>query len=211
LQKFLCQLVYGKYFLTKICGVTTPEMAIACLEAGADMMGLVHYPPSPRHVGVEMIREILDAVEHAGLMQSAVLVVVDQLPNEIDPRFGYVQPYGEIQDTIPIQTIRVIKDSETFARLLESPPQKGLFALEMSKGILPGGNGAAWDWSIAKPFCERHLTLIAGGITPENVAEVIRQANPYGIDVSSGVESAPGVKDIDKVKRLIENVHCTSS
>ena len=72
---------------------------------------------------------------------------------------------------------------------------------------MPGGNGIAWDWSIAWPFCERYPTLIAGGVTPENVAEVIRLANPDGIDVSSGVESSPGVKDIDKVKQLIENVH----
>lgn len=72
---------------------------------------------------------------------------------------------------------------------------------------MPGGNGAAWEWSVTKPFCERFPTFIAGGITPENVAEVVRLAHPYGIDVSSGVESAPGVKDIDKVRRLIENVH----
>jgi phosphoribosylanthranilate isomerase len=76
----------------------------------------------------------------------------------------------------------------------------------MSTGLLPGGNGAAWDWSMARPFCERFPTFIAGGITPENIADVIRFANPYGIDVSSGVESSPGVKDMDKVKRLIENV-----
>ena len=72
---------------------------------------------------------------------------------------------------------------------------------------MPGGNGAAWDWSLAKPFCELLPTLIAGGITPENVAEIIRQINPCGIDVSSGVESSPGVKDIDKVKRLTDAVH----
>ena len=72
---------------------------------------------------------------------------------------------------------------------------------------MPGGNGAAWDWSLAKPFCELFPTLIAGGITPENVSEVIRQVSPCGIDISSGVESSPGVKDMDKVRQLIENVH----
>jgi len=89
---------------------------------------------------------------------------------------------------------------------LEDAP---LYALEISSGPLPGGNGIAWDWSLARPFCERYPTLLAGGITPENVAEAIRLARPCGIDVSSGVESSPGVKDIDKVKRLIENVHQT--
>ena len=198
--------------LIKICGITTLETAIACLEAGADMIGLVHYPPSPRHLDVAQMCEILDAIEpykKSGLQTA--LVVVKQLPDEgIVSRFDYIQPYGQISRDIPINRITVVKDNETFTRYLEAPivnEKPSLYALEMSDGILPGGNGAAWDWSLARPFCERYLTLIAGGITPENVAEVIRLAKPYGIDVSSGVESAPGVKDIDKVKRLIDNVH----
>jgi phosphoribosylanthranilate isomerase len=75
---------------------------------------------------------------------------------------------------------------------------------------LPGGNGAAWDWSAARPFCERYPTFIAGGVTPKNVVDVIQSANPFGIDVSSGVESSLGVKDMDKVKRLIEQVRSYS-
>ena len=204
-----------KTFPVKICGVTSPETAIACIEAGAAIIGLVHYPPSPRHVDVAKIREILDAVspfkKHG---HEAALVVVDKLPNkEIVSCFDWIQPYGTIPHDVPLdpnQIIHVVKDFATFTHLLELPrtTEGGpLHALEMSKGILPGGNGAVWDWSIARPFCERYPTLIAGGITPENVADVIRLANPFGIDVSSGVESSPGVKDMDKVKRLIENVH----
>ena len=198
--------------LIKICGIKTSETAIACIEAGANIIGLVHYPPSPRHLDVAQMREILDAIEpHKKREHQTALVVVEQLPDEeIVSRFDYIQPYGQISDDIPIKRITVVKDYETFTRLLEAPITRGfipLHALEMSTGILPGGNGAAWDWSLARPFCERYPTLIAGGITPENVAEVIRLAKPYGIDVSSGVESAPGVKDIDKVKRLIDNVH----
>ena len=198
--------------LIKICGITTPETAIACIEAGAGMIGLVHYPPSPRHIGVGQMREILDAVEPYLITgRDAVLVLVDQLPDEIDWRFNYIQPYGEIRHDLPIKRISVVKDYSTFIHIQESPvaaaSELPLIALEMSQGLLPGGNGAAWNWSVARPFCERFTTIIAGGITPENVADVIRQANPYGIDVSSGVESAPGIKDMDKVKRLIENVH----
>jgi phosphoribosylanthranilate isomerase len=104
--------------------------------------------------------------------------------------------------------MRVVKDVDTFTRLLESPMQtEDYIVLEMSKGILPGGNGAVWDWSLAKKFCERYAkTFIAGGITPENVAVVVRLANPYGIDVSSGTESTPGIKDLNKVKRLIDSL-----
>jgi len=255
--------------IIKICGLKTSETAIACIKAGANIIGLVHYPLSPRHLDAAQMREILDAVEpysaladeftqvgnrppggcvddsrqeslaihsaeyrtlppggrqptSGGLatftrqgskkhgLQTA-LVVVEQLPDaEIVSRFDYIQPYGQIRDEIPNKRITVVKDYETFTRLLETPivnEKLPLHALEMSDGLLPGGNGAAWDWSLARPFCERYPTLIAGGITPENVAEVIRQAKPFGIDVSSGVESAPGVKDIDKAKQLIENVH----
>ena len=189
----------------KICGITTPETAIACLKAGADMIGLVHYPPSPRHVDVAQIREILDAVAQHG---QTVLVVVDQLPEEIDSRITYIQSYGKTRHDVLMSPIHVVKDYESFTHLLESPPGKSeeLYCLEMSEGRLPGGNGAAWDWSLARPFCERYPTFIAGGITPDNVAEVIRQVNPYGVDVSSSIESLPGVKDLDKVKRLMDAV-----
>jgi phosphoribosylanthranilate isomerase len=237
--------VYGTSCLVKVCGITSPETAVACFEAGAAMIGLVHYPPSPRHVDVAQIGEILDAVDpfllHAG--RDVVLVVVDQLPEEIDERINYLQVYGKIEpdeqkrDDLPPIIIPVVKDDATITRLCNalSPKPCGgdqtfeslyfgsarqlgecscksqnsptYFCLEISQGTLPGGNGAAWDWSMAKPFCARYPTFIAGGITPENVAEVIRLANPYGIDVSSGVESSPGDKDMDKVKRLIDNVH----
>ena len=192
--------------LIKICGITSPETAIACLEAGAHLIGLVHYPPSPRHVDVAQMHNILDAVQPYNAR--SVLVVVDQLPEEdVVSRFALLQSYGTVRHDVSIPQMHVVKDYDTFMRLLESPIKtEDYFVLEMSKGLLPGGNGAAWDWSLAKPFCERYPTFIAGGVTPENVADVIRLAAPLGIDVSSGVESAPGVKDIDKVKQLMENV-----
>jgi phosphoribosylanthranilate isomerase len=201
--------------LIKICGITTPEDAIACFKAGADMIGLVHYPPSPRHVDATEICEIVNAVRgrQKGPPMHIALVVVDQypkLPHATHQLIRYLQNYGDkkLKCSDPFQSpIHVVKDYDMFTRLLDStPPQAEYYCLEMSKGTLPGGNGAAWDWSVARPFCERYQTLIAGGITPDNVAEVIRQANPYGIDVSSGVESSPGVKDIDKVNRLMDAV-----
>ena len=227
-HNLLRMLVHGDAPFVKICGITTLETAIACFEAGASMIGLVHYPPSPRYVDAAQMIKILDAVEpflsHAS--RDVALVVVDQLPEEIDSRITYLQAYGNIEpdaldrDDLPPNVIPVIKDKETIDQLCGSCATKSCkcshssaspsyYCLEISQGTLPGGNGAAWDWSIAKPFCERLPTLIAGGITPENVADVIRLASPCGIDVSSGVESSPGVKDMDKVRQLIENVHWT--
>lgn len=201
--------------LIKICGVTSPDAAIACLESGADMIGLVHYPPSPRHVDETKIDGILDVVEpFRERGKKAVLVVVDQLPNEIDSRMDFIQSYGKECSNISIPKIHVVKERTIFDASLATIPNgpsaqtesTPLYCLEMSSGILPGGNGAMWDWSLARPFCARYPTLLAGGITPENILEAIRLARPYGIDVSSGAESTPGIKDIDKVRRLIKNV-----
>ena len=195
----------------KICGITSPETAIDCLEAGADLIGLVHYPPSPRHIDVAQMHNILDAVQPYNAR--SVLVAVDQLPEEdVVSRFALLQSYGTVRHGVSIPQMHVVKDYDTFTRLLESPIRtEDYHVLEMSEGKLPGGNGAAWDWSLARPFCELYPTFIAGGVTPENVADVIRLANPLGIDVSSGVESTPGIKDLEKVKRLIENVRQVQS
>ncbi|MDR0336460.1 MAG: phosphoribosylanthranilate isomerase [Planctomycetaceae bacterium] len=195
----------------KICGITTPESGQRCFDAGADMIGMVFYPPSPRHVDVSKIRKILNAVEPFRQQQrKTVLVVVDSLPDEIDPRLDFVQLHGSASCELPIKQIRVVKNCQTRDRLLNQSATKTLddsfYLLEMSRGGLPGGNGTDWNWSEAKEFCERFPTFLAGGITPDNVFDVLAQTQPYGIDVSSGVESAPGIKDFNKVRQLIKNI-----
>lgn len=196
--------------LIKICGITTPEIAIRCFEAGADMIGLVHYPPSPRHIDTMKIQEILDAVAtYRDKGRKIVLVVVDSFPAESTFHFDYVQCYGNTRENIPCPMIPVVMDRKRHDELMskqEKTRRDIMYTLEMSRGIMPGGNGISWNWTEAKPFCKRYPTILAGGITPENVLDAIRQAEPYGIDVSSGVESAPGIKDIDKIRHLIETV-----
>jgi len=232
----------------KICGITSPETALACFELGADMIGLVHFAPSQRHLNLPALADIIDAV--APLRQSGkqiVLLAVDKSVPKIlrildvcDHQFDFVQFYGSETEAASLEkhvrVLRPVRDEATCSRLLTSgerlqtsdvrlqeekelqestsntcPEARSLkpearFVVELAPGLYPGGNGLSWDWSNAAPFCRKFPTLLAGGITPENVADAIRQANPCGIDVSSGVESSPGVKDIDKVKRLIENI-----
>ena len=210
--------------MIKICGITSPETAIACFELGADMIGLVHYPPSSRHLDLPALADITRTV--APLRKSGkkiVLLVVNKTEQKVmrildvcDRQFDFVQYYGDETETRQLENhvrvLRPVRDKATCSRLLLQndvplhPTDTPRHVMEMAPGLYPGGNGAAWDWSLARPFCERFPTLLAGGITPDNVAEVIQLANPYGIDVSSGVESSPGMKDMDKVKRLIENI-----
>ncbi|GHT26396.1 N-(5'-phosphoribosyl)anthranilate isomerase [Planctomycetales bacterium] len=217
--------------LLKVCGITTPEDAAAVLETGADFIGAVHYPKSPRHLTAEQIKPLLAAVKpfHQKRGQNSVLVIADsaiedivKLLDEVETEhfFNCVQIHREITDTelYRIKTlikqrtkfhtgiIRVIRSMSEAERLLN---EKDIIAnplyylLELSHGNLPGGNGKEWDWSLAKEFCRKFPTLLAGGITPDNVLEVIRQAEPLGVDLSSGVESSPGKKDIEKVREIV--------
>ena len=211
--------------IIKICGITTPETAIACFELGADMIGLVHYPPSQRHLDLPALADITNAM--TSFRESGkiiVLLVVEKNADKIlrildvcDRQFDFVQFYGEETERQRLEkhvhVLRPVRDEKTYHQLLaqnDSQIHENVvpqYVVELAPGLYPGGNGKSWNWSDAAPFCRKFPTLLAGGITPENVAEAIRLARPFGIDVSSGVESLPGVKDIDKVKRLIENVH----
>ena len=239
----------------KICGITSPETAIACFELGADMIGLVHFAPSQRHLDLPALADITSTVAALRRGNCAggasgkhiVLLAVDKSVSKImrildvcDHQFDFVQFYGSVTEAASLEkhvrVLRPVRDEAACRRLLTSgerlltsdvrlqeekelqestsntcPEARSLkpearFVVELAPGLYPGGNGLSWDWSNAAPFCRKFPTLLAGGITPENVADAIRQANPCGIDVSSGVESSPGVKDIDKVKRLIENI-----
>ena len=196
--------------LIKICGITAPMGAVECFEAGADMIGLVYYPASPRHVDASQISKILDAVEaYRQIDRKIVLVTVDDFPDSIDSRIDFIQCYGKHFDGFSEKMIPVVKDRRTVERFLteaETGPKPSFYVLEMSRGKLPGGNGLPWNWFEAQAFCHRFPTLLAGGIGPENVLEVLETADPAGIDVSSGVESSPGVKDRGKIAALIDQV-----
>ncbi|MDR2168657.1 MAG: phosphoribosylanthranilate isomerase [Planctomycetaceae bacterium] len=225
----------------KICGITSSEVAISCFELGVDMIGLIYYPPSPRHVEVDQAVRILDAVEKFrnnngnnkcngnvdgnDIVGKVVLVVFNELPEAIDARFDYVQIHGKISENsiskIGCDIIRVVRDRGEFNNLLSTHNESDdridgggkvnflseqLFILELSSGNLPGGNGASWNWGEAKSFCRKFKTFIAGGVSPDNVAQVIKDADPFGVDISSGVESSPAVKDMTKIKKIIDIV-----
>ena len=208
----------------KICGIKTPDFAAQCFELGADMIGLVHYPPSPRHVDTEQIRAITKVVtpfRHNG--KFVTLVVVDPEPAEMmrlldacEHEIDCLQLHGKQQTiSLPnchINLIRVVRDEQTCQTLLQqnqgiqqkAKPHLPQFVFELSRGTLPGGNGKTWDWSMARSFCKRFPTLIAGGVSLDNIGDVIREAAPFGVDLSSGVESSPGIKNMNKLQHFFE-------
>lgn len=203
----------------KICGLTLPEQAEACVEAGADAIGLIFFPRSPRHVTEAQAAEICAAVSDRA---ARVGVFVDASADDVARIVGrcaldVAQLHGaESADTIQrLQTrgVRVVKALKVTgdALLIEAERFACADALlvECGKGVLPGGNGAAWDWSAARPLAARCAFALAGGLTAETVAEAIRASGASAVDVSSAVERAPGDKDLDAVRHFIDACRAT--
>jgi len=198
----------------KVCGLTDPRQAEACADLGADAVGVVFFPPSPRCVEDLRAAEISAAVHGRAL---AVGVFVNVEPEEVLARvqrcnLGAVQLHGnespEQVRHLQRAGVRVIKalfleKEPRFARL--SDYTADAFLLECGIGKLPGGNARSWDWSRAAAS-ERAPSILAGGLDPDNIARAVSQAWPDAVDVSSGVESVPGRKDLMKVEAFIAAV-----
>jgi len=202
----------------KICGITDIETAAACVDFGVDAVGLVFYEKSPRFVENHRAKAICDALSPD---MRKVGVFVDASYPEIMSRvdecgIDAVQLHGREPSELILRlrenNLLVIK-----ALFVEHPPElnaaagypASAFLVECGKGPLPGGSSRAWAWSGAKAFGEAHPLILAGGLSPENVSVAIRQARPDAVDVSSGVESAPGRKDIEKIAAFVTAVFRT--
>ncbi|MEK6794829.1 MAG: phosphoribosylanthranilate isomerase [Spirochaetota bacterium] len=190
----------------KICGITDPRDAEYCSEAGVDIIGVV-LAPSKRRVTAERARDIVRAsiVPVAGLFVNEDIAVMNRLVHACG--FSYVQlSGGENESTaqkIEARVLRVlhIRDEASFGALAA---YRRYDELIFDSAAGPGGSGVPFDWSLLAGRTERFF--LAGGITADNAAEAMRIVHPYGIDVSSGVESMPGVKDHGKIQALIAAV-----
>jgi phosphoribosylanthranilate isomerase len=194
----------------KICGITRLEDAQAAVDAGADALGFVFYPPSPRYVTPEQAEQIVQTlppfVTTVGLFVDAALDII----NDTAARCGLdrIQLHGREtpeycrQVTRPVIKAVRIKDAASLAHVPDYKVSAYLLDTYV-EGALPGGTGASFSWELAaraKPFGP---VILAGGLTPENVEVAIVQTRPYGVDVSTGVERAPGIKDHQKVREFI--------
>jgi phosphoribosylanthranilate isomerase len=203
----------------KICGLTREEEALACVELGADAIGCVFYPRSPRHVSDDQARSIF---RNLPATVCSVGVFVNEPFAAIMKKVARcglkaVQLHGqepvELATSLQEEGLLVIK-----AIFVNGAPslermdsfRVSAYLLECSGGPLPGGNALSWDYRAAAGVSGKGPLILAGGISPENVSQAIREASPDAVDVSSGVESAPGRKDMDKVKRLLKAVAFTN-
>lgn len=199
----------------KICGLTRVDEALAAAELGAAAIGLVFYPPSPRFVSDTTAQEIgtslPDRVARVG-------VFVDESYDEIMRkavlcRLSAVQLHGlespELVEALGKQGLTTIKS--VFQK--KKPPvsdahRYGASAclVEGGAGPLPGGNAETWEWASVRKMLGELPCVLAGGLNPDNVAKAIAEFCPVAVDVSSGVEAAPGRKDMEKIRLFMEAV-----
>ena len=196
----------------KICGITSPEDALTAVEAGADALGFVFYKESPRHIFPEEAARIINLlppfVQAVGLFVNEAPEIVNQISRNC--RLGLVQLHGdETPDYCRRIEQRVMKAFRVRSLTCLDPIADYRLSgclLDAYSPSFYGGTGKSFNWEIAREAMTRgHRIVLAGGLTPDNVAEAIRQVRPYAVDVSSGVESAPGRKDADKVREFIRN------
>jgi len=195
----------------KICGITRTVDARAAAAAGADAIGLVFYPPSPRFLSIERAREIRDAlppfVQTVALFVNADAAQVAQVIGRVHPAMlqyhGDESPEFCAQFGLPfVKACRVKKGVSALEYLRPfSHAAAWLFDSHVPEY---GGVGESFDWSLV-PATDKPV-IVSGGLSPANVAAAIRRVKPWGVDVSSGVESAKGIKDAAKIAAFIAEV-----
>jgi phosphoribosylanthranilate isomerase len=208
----------------KICGLSTPETLDAALQAGADMVGFVFFPASPRHISLETARE-LGRQAKGRAIKVALTVDADDttLANIIETlRPDILQLHGkesvarlrDIKQAFGVQLMKVLA-VETPADLaplagFAAVADRILFDARAPRGATrPGGLGAVFDWHVLENLDLKLPFMVSGGLTAANVAEAIRVTRAGGVDVSSGVERAPGIKDPEMIRAFIRAARAT--
>ena len=196
----------------KICGLTRVEDAVAAVNAGADAIGLVFYAKSPRAISIEIARQIAlvagPFVTVTGLFVGAdpkeVTDVLKQVPLHLLQFHGDESPaYCESFQRSYLKAIRMKPDVNLDDAIAEYASASGILLDAYRPGV-PGGTGETFDWGRV-PRQSTTPIVLAGGLTPENVIQAIESTRIYGVDVSGGVESAPGLKDPNKIRDFISN------
>jgi phosphoribosylanthranilate isomerase len=196
----------------KICGITNLDDALAAVDLGADALGFIFYPQSPRYVSVTAAANICHQLPP---FVTKVGVFVDELEFEIERavqecllnalQFHGDEPPGFCQK-FPAKSIKALRVRDESALAVAREYDVDAVLLDTYSGAARGGTGQTFDWALARRAVQELPTpvILSGGLTPENVAGAIAQVRPYAVDVSSGVEREPGQKDAEKMRRFIE-------
>ncbi|NIJ36867.1 phosphoribosylanthranilate isomerase [Sphingopyxis panaciterrae] len=202
--------------LVKICGLKTIEEVDAAIRHGATHIGLNHYEPSPRYIDLKTAATLR---QHAGERVRVALLLVNASPQLLGKAYDEVRPdiiqfhgieapewIGAVKQHARVETWKAVglKDAGTLERSQQYRGVVDRLLFDAPAQALPGGTGTRFDWSLL--INHRHVMDwgVAGGLTPANVAEALAATGAPLVDVSSGVESAPGVKDVDKIAAFLK-------
>jgi phosphoribosylanthranilate isomerase len=209
--------------IAKICGITSKDALEACIKFGARYVGFVHYEKSPRHINPMAAAKLAYALPNN---IKSVAVIVDKSAQEIDTYLtaftpDFLQLHGS--ETVEfVQSLRkrlpskigIIKalsvksgDDIALAHTYASHVDMLLFDAKAPASGLPGGNGLRFDWALLKNRSFDISWFLSGGLTADNVEEAVRVSGTKLVDVSSGVESAPGVKDLNRIEEFLTRLH----
>ncbi|MDH5527369.1 MAG: phosphoribosylanthranilate isomerase [Nitrospirota bacterium] len=194
----------------KICGITNTRDAHFALEYGADALGFVFYSKSPRAVSPEMARDIIGSlppfVTTVGLFVNETIDRVREIKkiSGVDLLQLHGDETPEAANALGPNVIKVIRvqGADSFADIDRYTPRA--FLLDAHHDTLFGGTGQRFDWDLAQ-WVDDYPVIVAGGLNPDNVARAVERTGAYGVDVSSGVEKEPGIKDPAKLKAFITN------
>ncbi|MFT3733313.1 MAG: phosphoribosylanthranilate isomerase [Hyphomicrobium sp.] len=203
----------------KICGITTPEALDAAINGGADYVGFVFFSKSPRHIGIARAKELADRargrVKTVALTVDASDDVLQEIVDEVAPdalQLHGSEPPARVADikrkfkrtvikAVPVATAADVEKAAAYAGAADLI----LFDAKASPDAdLPGGNGRVFDWGALDGVSEKLAFMLSGGLDSDNVVEAIARTRPIAVDVSSGVEMAPGVKDPDRIRRFLQ-------
>lgn len=192
----------------KICGITRPEDADAAVEWGAHALGFVLWPSSPRHTTFDSVRDI---VRRLPPFVTPVAVFVDPSIDDLERAADAGVRLAQIHGSVPVWTagrnplpvLRAVHLGGSGPAAIEPRVDDDTVLLDAHDPVQHGGTGTTVDWSRARAVAAVRRVVLAGGLTPANVGEAIRTVRPYAVDVASGVEARPGVKDHDLLRRFM--------
>ena len=199
--------------LVKICGITRAEDAEAAVERGAHALGFVFWPDSPRFIDPDRARAIVSRLPP---FVTPVGVFVNQSSEYVNSvaalvGLGAVQLHGDERPPYVAAMTRPVIKAIAFGAAgdvdeVDAWPRRVTLLFDVHDPVRRGGTGRTVDWKLASSVAARRPVVLAGGLTPENVGDAIACVKPFGIDISSGVEASPGIKDHARLRALFEAV-----
>ena len=198
--------------IIKICGLTTSKQAQQCVELGASWIGLNCWPGSSRYIPPEMVREITASLPSDVVKVGVFVNEPEEQLIHIMKQTGldYAQLHGdettEDANKLDIPWFKAFRISPDFQLQQINEFQQEIFLMDAYSKTHYGGTGETIDWNLAEQAQTMGKCILAGGLTPDNICRGVQKVRPGGVDVCSGVEESPGIKDMEKVKSFIQNI-----